>query len=110
MKLTVTLLSLLVLLLPNTHAQEYTQMNLPEGPVARLGKGYIREALYSPDDCRLAVHCSIGIWLYDTTTHRKVTLLAGHTDKINSVAFSPKGETLASTSWDGTVLLWKVTD
>ena len=106
MKLTVTLLILFALLLPNTDAQDYTQMSLPEGAVARLGKGYIREALYSPDGRRLAVHCSIGIWLYDTTTYREVALLTGHTDRLNSVTFSPDSTTLASGSSDNTVRMW----
>ena len=66
MKLTVTLFVLLALLLPNTDAQEYAQMSLPEGAVVRLGKGNVREILYSPDGTRLAVVSSIGVWLYDT--------------------------------------------
>ena len=34
--------------------------------------------------------------------------LTGHTDKVNSVAFSPAGNTLASASLDRTVLLWSL--
>ncbi|HSZ30685.1 MAG TPA: WD40 repeat domain-containing protein, partial [Pseudonocardiaceae bacterium] len=38
------------------------------------------------------------------------TPLTGHTDWVNSVAFSPDGHTLASGSSDQTVRLWNVTD
>ena len=99
MKITMTLLMLLVLLLPNALAEEYTQMNLPEGAVARIGKGSVEEILYSPDGSRLAVQSSIGIWLYDTTT-----LSGGWSARwciqawITSVAFSPDGKMLASGS------------
>ena len=36
--------------------------------------------------------------------------LEGHTDNVNSVAFSPGGQILASGSLDGTVILWRVSD
>jgi len=36
-------------------------------------------------------------------------ILKGHTDFVWDVAFSPDGQTLASSSWDGTVRLWQVT-
>ena len=106
MKITATLLILLVLLLPNALAQEYTRWALPEGTIVRLGKGSVNEIRYSPDGARLAVASSIGIWLYDTTTHQEVALLTGHRGSVNSVAFSPDGSVLASAGWDETVRLW----
>ncbi len=61
---------------------------------------------WSADGTRVAVASSIGIWLYDSDTGDEVALLTGHTRPVNSVVFSPDGKTLASGSWDGTILLW----
>ena len=107
MKIAVALLVLLVLFLPNTYPHDYTRMSLPEGAVARFGKGQVREVLYSPDGARLAVRGSIGIWLYDTTSYQEVALLVGHTDWLFADAmFSPDGKTIAHRSPDGKMLLW----
>ncbi len=43
-------------------------------------------------------------------TGRVTASLTGHTDSVLSVAVSPDGDTLATGSDDGTVILWDVTD
>ena len=106
MKITATLLLLLVLLLPNTYPQESTRWGLPEGAAVRLGKGSINAVQYSPDGTRIAVAGSAAIWLYDAATYQEVAVLAGHTAIIYSVAFSPDGTALASASRDNMVILW----
>ena len=50
---------------------------------------------------------TIRLWNVDTGTH--IRTLRGHTYSVRSVAFSPDGNTLASGSLDGTVLLWEAT-
>ena len=50
-----------------------TAIALPEGAIARLGKGKISNedhtVQFSPDGMLLAVATSIGVYLYDAQTH-----------------------------------------
>ena len=47
------------------------------------------------------------IQLWDAQTGGQVSNpLQGHTDKVNSVAFSPDGRHIVSGSWDTTIQLW----
>ena len=106
MKITMTLLMLLVLSLSNAIAQGDTQWALPEGAVARFGKGDVRGIQYSPDGTRLAITTSIGVWLYDTATDREVALLTPYTRSIDRVVFSPDSTTIAGAGDESTVRLW----
>ena len=73
---------------PGAFAQDYTQWGLPEGAEMRLGKGGLRgNIVFSPDST-----------LLDGYTGKERNLLTTHTGSISSVAFSPDGKTLASSS------------
>ncbi len=100
-----------VLCLSTVFAQyePYTQKSLPDGAIARFGKGDIWRIEYSPDDTRVAVTTSIGVWIYDSQTGEELDLITGgHTDRVYSAAYSPDGKTLVAVRYNKTVQLWNV--
>jgi WD40 repeat protein/DNA-binding SARP family transcriptional activator len=69
----------------------------------------IQSITYSPDGTLLATAGADGtarIW--DANTGEQLSVLAGHTRRLNSVAFSPDGKQVATGSDDATARVWDV--
>ena len=98
---------ILSLCVPNAYAQDSSNWHLPEGALARIGKGNIRKVAFSADGRTLAVATDIGIWLYDTRTHQERALLGAHTQQVRDIAFSPKDNILAA-GFGKDIILWDV--
>ena len=86
---------------------DYRTWHLPDGAMARLGKGTIDDIAFSPGGQYLAVASGIGVWIYEVATSRALMLIPT-ANSVSSVSFSPDGATLASGAWDGTMKLWDV--
>lgn len=77
--------------------------------LARFGKGSINQVAYSPDGKLFAVGSSKGVYFYDASTLSELRFIATSIG-VQSVAFAPDGQAVASALYDGTVTLWGTTD
>ena len=93
--------------LAQNQSLDNTRWGLPEGVIARIGKGTrTAPVAISPEATRLAIATTIGIWLYDSETYQEIALLAPHNPPSSSLVFSPDGITLAAGTHDGKIRLW----
>lgn len=94
----------------DVNGDDVTTLALPEGAVARLGRGQIGRMAFSPDGSHLAVPTRIGCWLYDldTMTHR--ALWATERGMVATVSFSDDARWIATRDWDGVVKIWDTQD
>ena len=91
-----------------TKVNQYdTQIGLPDGAIARFGKGGINVMQFSPDGTMLAVGTDIGVWLYDRKSGKEKPLQANSLGQSNALAFSTNGRILASGGSSNPILqLW----
>ena len=80
-------------------------------------RGIVRGLMFSPDGTRFAAAGGSMVMVWDMVApargrgRRKPDTLRqfrGHTDQIQCLAFSPDGNTLASSAHDGTIRIWNV--
>ena len=83
-----------------------TQLALPEGVKARLGRGTINDIKFSPDNTQLAVASSIGIWIYDIKNGEAQSLFPDNAAGVIKIVFSPDGKFIASSCSDDTIRVW----
>lgn len=96
-------------ILSNSFAQDNTKVGLPEGAIARLGKGGINIMRFSPDGTRLVVGTDVAVWVYDVPDGNETALFTEHSGQVNAVAFSQDGKTFASGGFVNPVIqVWDV--
>ena len=100
---------LMAVILSNSFAQDNTKAGLPEGAIARLGKGGINIMRFSPNGTRLVVGTDVAVWVYDVPSGEETALFTEHTGQVNALDFSADGKTFASGGFVNPVIqVWDV--
>ena len=84
---------------------EGTTWALPEGAIARLGKGEHAQpggdVKLSPDGTYFAAATDIGLWWYDVSSMSPIGLWETERGGITAIDFSPDGKNISIANWDG---------
>jgi WD40 repeat protein len=85
------------------------EQQLSSEPGVKLGEhgSYIRCLAFSPDSATLLSGGEDGVVnLWDVAAKQLRTTIHRHTGAVSSAAFAPRGEKIATVSWDGSVKVW----
>ena len=99
---------------PHIYAQDknrnadFTKWGLPDGAIARLGRGGIQVLSMSPNGEYLAVGTLIGVWVYESSTLAPIALWDTERGLISTLDFSPHGKWLATGNTDGSIKIWDI--
>ncbi len=86
-----------------------TTWQIPEGAIARLGRGDVNDIAFSPNQQYLAAATDIGIWLYTLPTLSPVALWDIENGYTEVVTFSPDSRWVAAYSYNEESLkIWDV--
>ena len=81
---------------------------LPEGAIARLGRGSLRDMAFSPDGQYFAVGTNIGLWLYDLPTLSPIALWETDRGYIDGVTFSSDSQWIALHRYHEAIRVWDI--
>ena len=81
---------------------------LPEGAIARLGRGSVRSMAFSPDGQYFAVGSWIGLWLYELPTLTPIALWDTERGMTGGVSFSPDGSQVVTSTSAENVKIWDI--
>lgn len=82
------------------NGEDVTTWALPEGAIARLGRGREPDIKFSPDGKYIAIGTSLGLWLYDLLTLSPVALWETERGMVFNIAFSPNSKWIAVSNSD----------
>ena len=85
-----------------------TTWALPEGAIARLGRGSAHDIAFSPNGQYLAVASSIGLWLYQLPTLSPLALWDTERGMIDGVTFSPDSHRIVTSTFVESVKIWDI--
>ena len=87
---------------------DVTTWALPEGAIARLGQGSVRDMAFSPNGQYFAVGTSIGLWLYELSTLSPIALWDTERGMTDSVTFSPDNRRIVTHTFPENVKIWDI--
>ena len=80
-----------------------TTWALPEGAIARFGKGDIGDVKLSPDGTYFAVGTGMGLWWYDVSSMSPISLWETKRGLVNSIDFPHDGKWIVIDTSDGII-------
>jgi len=92
----------------NLDDRDIAKWALPEGAIARLGRGKNHDVAFSPDGQYFAVGTSIGCWLYKLRTLSPIALCDTARGMISAVAFSADSRWIVTYTFVENLKVWDV--
>ena len=92
----------------SVEGEDVTTWALPEGAIARLGRGSVRDMAFSPDGQYFAVGTSIGLWLYELPTLSPIALWNTERGMTDDVTFSPDSHRIVMRTFAGNLIVWNI--
>lgn len=85
---------------------DVTTWELPEGALARFGRGLPLDIEFSHDAAYLSVATKIGFWIYDLETLKPRALWGNERGMMNVATFSHDSQWIATGDQDGILKVW----